>query len=203
MKILIDNGHGIETKGKCSPDGKFKEYAFARKVAKEVVKRLQAKGYDATQLVPEAKDIPLSERAARANAWCTKLGTKNVCLVSIHVNAAGNGDKWHKATGWEAWTSPGQTAGDKLADCLYDKAEEILKPLMPGISVLIRTDLSDGDRDKEAKFTILTKTRCAAVLTENFFQDTKSDVAWLNSDCGFDAIVRIHVEGILHYINSL
>jgi hypothetical protein len=25
MKILIDNGHGIQTKGKCSPDGTLLE----------------------------------------------------------------------------------------------------------------------------------------------------------------------------------
>ena len=28
MKILIDNGHGINTPGKCSPDGKFREYKY-------------------------------------------------------------------------------------------------------------------------------------------------------------------------------
>lgn len=27
MKILIDNGHGAETPGKCSPDGRLREYA--------------------------------------------------------------------------------------------------------------------------------------------------------------------------------
>lgn len=203
MKILIDNGHGINTKGKCSPDGSFKEYEYTRRVAVEVVKRLKAKGYDAELLVPELKDVSLTERANRANAWCTKIGTKNVCLVSVHVNAAGSDGKWHKATGWEAWTSPGKTPGDKLADCLYDKAEEILKPLFPDISLLLRIDLSDGDRDKEAKFTILTKTKCAATLTENFFQDTKDNIMWLNSDCGFNSIVNVHVEGIIHYINSL
>ena len=28
MRILIDNGHGIETPGKRSPDGSFREYAW-------------------------------------------------------------------------------------------------------------------------------------------------------------------------------
>ncbi len=28
MKILIDNGHGTETPGKCSPDGRLREYAY-------------------------------------------------------------------------------------------------------------------------------------------------------------------------------
>lgn len=202
MKILIDNGHGVNTSGKRSPDGKFMEYAFTRKVAAEVVTRLLAKGYDAELLVPEQHDIELPTRVARANAWCNKLGPRNVCLVSIHTNAAGSGNKWMTATGWEAWTSPGQTPGDKLADCLYDEAERILKPLFPHTNFLLRIDLSDGDKDKEGKLAILTGTKCAACLTENFFHDNKNDIAWLNSDCGFDSIVRLHVGGIIKYISK-
>ncbi len=33
MKILIDNGHGIDTKGKRSPDGRLLEYAQDRLLA--------------------------------------------------------------------------------------------------------------------------------------------------------------------------
>lgn len=200
MKILIDNGHGVNTSGKRSPDGKFKEYAYTREIAREVVKQLCAEGYDAELLVPEETDISLSTRCARANAFCNKLGAKNVCLVSIHTNASGDGVNWGRATGWEAWTSPGQTQGDKLADCLYDAAEEILKPLFPNVPLLIRIDMSDGDRDKEAKYTILTKTNCAATLTENFFHDTKADVEWLESECGKKAIIGLHVNGLKKYV---
>ena len=37
MKILIDNGHGCNTPGKRSPDGRFREYAYTRYIAKAVV----------------------------------------------------------------------------------------------------------------------------------------------------------------------
>ena len=47
MIILIDNGHGVNTPGKCSPDGLFREYRYTREIAAEVVKRLRAAGYDA------------------------------------------------------------------------------------------------------------------------------------------------------------
>ena len=36
-------------------------------------------------------------------------GKSNVILISIHVNAAGNGTKWLNATGWSCYTSKGQT----------------------------------------------------------------------------------------------
>lgn len=204
MKILIDNGHGITTPGKRSPDGQFREYAYTRKVARETVARLMADGYDAELLVPEDADISLGERCVRANAWCDRLGAANVCLVSIHNNAAGDGSQWMTATGWEAWTTKGQTQGDRLADCLYDAAKKVFGGMLhDGSPLKIRTDRTDGDRDKEENFTILRRSKCPAVLTENFFQDNRADVTWLESAAGFDAIVRLHVDGIKSYISKL
>lgn len=194
MKILVDNGHGVATPGKRSPDGRLREYKYCREIAAEVVSQLKVRGYDAELLVPEDADISLGERCNRANAWCSRLGTANVCLVSIHNNAAGMGDKWMNGRGWEAWTSKGQTQGDKLAECLYDAAKKCLPAGTP-----IRTDMSDGDRDKESNFTILYRSRCAAALTENMFQDNKAEVDWLLSAAGRAAIVKLHVEGLIKY----
>lgn len=41
MKILIDNGHGENTPGKCSPDGRLKEWAYTREIADRVVAGLR------------------------------------------------------------------------------------------------------------------------------------------------------------------
>lgn len=198
MKILLDPPHGVNIQGKQSVDGRLREYKYGREIVAEVYKRLKAEGYDVDITVPEQTEIGLGERVNRINAWCDRLGSKNVCVVSIHNNAAGNGSKWMSARGWEAWTSKGQTQGDKLADCLYDAAEKVLKPLIPDVK--IRTDFADGDRDKESNFTILYRSKCAACLTENMFMDNKEDVDWLLSLCGRDAIVRLHVDGIKAYV---
>ena len=123
MKILLDNGHGIETPGKRSPDGRLLEYAYNREIASRVNDELQRRGYFSTLLVPELSDVPLSERCKRVNRVCSELGRRNVCLVSIHVNAAGRGEKWYNATGWCCYTSKGQTEGDKLANCLCAAAQ--------------------------------------------------------------------------------
>ena len=194
MKILIDNGHGIQTKGKRSPDGKFLEYAYIREIARQVVTELKNKGYDAELLVPEEDDIPLSERVRRTNAHCQAFGKTNVILISIHVNAAGDGSKWMNATGWSCYTSKGQTQSDKLAECLYEAATKNF----PGKR--IRTDYSDNDPDWEENFYILRKTLCSAVLTENFFMDNHSDLEYLQSRAGKQAIVDTHVEGIIEYL---
>lgn len=218
MKILIDNGHGIQTKGKRSPDGTLLEYAYTRELARQIVKILQYRGYDAQLLVPEDDDIPLSERVRRVNEICltykpsclalptscptrsgispAPTGHPNVILISIHVNAAGNGSKWLNATGWSVYTCKGRTESDKLAECLCESAIKNF----PGRR--IRTDISDGDMDWEENFYLLQKSLCVAVLTENFFQDCLSDVQFLQSRAGKQAVVDTHVEGIVDYLTT-
>lgn len=196
MKILIDNGHGENTKGKRSPDGKFREYKYAREIAKEIVKELINLGYDAERIVIEDKDISLSERVRRVNKICDEIGKNNVIFVSVHCNAASNGE-WTKARGWSAFTSKGNTKSDILAEFLYAEAEKEF------IDQKIRTDKQDDDKDWEENFYVLKNTKCPAVLTENFFMDNKEDVAYLTSEIGKQAIINTHVYGIINYIKTL
>lgn len=127
MKILIDNGHGLNTLGKRSPDGTLIEAAYTRKIGR-IVSYLTDRGYDAELLVPEDEDISLSERVKRVNAISSSCPAQtghlapNVILISIHINTAGNGSKWTNATGWSVYTCKGQTASDHLADCLCQAA---------------------------------------------------------------------------------
>ncbi len=196
MKILLDNGHGVETKGKRSPDGRFREYKYARDIASEIVRQLKLRGFDAERLVSEDSDVALSERARRANEWCGRLGAENVLLISIHVNAAGDGSQWMQGRGWSAYTSPGETRSDRVATLLYQAAHKHLEGMR------IREDNTDGDPDLEERFYILTKTRCAAVLTENFFMDNRDDLAFIESTEGHEAVVNLHVEGIINAVQS-
>lgn len=196
MKILIDNGHGENTPGKRSPDGKLREYAYTREIAERIVSELRKRGYEAERIVKEDTDVPLSERARRVNENCGKFGSSNVLFISVHCNAAGSGGEWMKARGWSAYTSKGKTKADVLADSLYESAR------MCFTGQRIREDRSDGDPDWEEGFFVLRKTKCPAVLTENFFQDNKEDVAYLLSSDGKQAIVNVHVDGIINYIND-
>lgn len=199
--IILGTAHLASTPGKCSPDGKFHEYEFSREVCKDLAPILRNAGYDTVIDIEEAdlkltQNQELKKRAQFVNDMCAEFGAQNCIYVSIHVNAAAADGKWHNATGWEAYTSPGPTKSDKLATYLYKSAERNL----PGQK--IRYDYSDGDEDKEANFYVLTNTKCAAVLTENFFQDNQKDIAFLQSDEGFQRIVRLHAEGILQYLED-
>ena len=97
--------------------------------------------------------------------------------------------------GW-VYSVPGWHKLDRLAECLCESAIKNF----PGRRT--RTDMSDGDMDWEEGFYILRKSWCPAVLTENFFMDNHSDLEYLQSRAGKQAVVDTHVEGIVEYIEK-
>lgn len=207
MIVLIDNGHGIDCAGKCSPDALkgltnspywFKEYKWCREIARDLMNILYAQGVDAYLLVQEENDIPLTERTRRVNEYCSKYGRNNVCLVSIHNNAAGDKGYWMNARGWSVYTTKGLTESDILADYLIKEAE---KEFLPPLKVRKYMD-KYLQKDYEENFYLLRNTQCPAVLVENFFQDNKEDVLYLNSSLGKGQILHVLSVGIENYLRS-
>ena len=207
MIILLDNGHGEGCVGKGSPDAlsgnassplAMREWKWSREVAWACKEILCARGYDARLLVPEATDIPLSVRVSRANAVCNEYGTKNVLLVSIHNNAAGEGSRWMTARGWSIYTTRGITEADRLAEKIHETARSIFKS---PLTVRSYSNTYLG-RDYEEDFYILRHTYCPAVLVENFFQDNKQDVEYILSDAGKRNCIRVITKGIENYLSG-
>lgn len=196
MIILLDPGHGINTPGKKSPDGRLHEYRYNRELAALIMNGLRRRGIEAQIIVNEEVDVPLSERIRRVNDICNERGRANVLLLSIHCNAAGDGTKWTNASGWECYTSPGKTKADKLATAIFNQADLYLPN-----SQKRRADWSDGDPDKEARFYMLIHSKCAAVLTENLFMDCRADVEYMLSTTGLVTLANIHIDGIANFIN--
>ena len=196
MKILIDPGHGIDTPGKRSPDGLFLEYLWNRQVADLILEGLVSAGVDASLVVTETNDVSLRNRVNRVNTICNRLGASNVLLVSIHANAAGNGSAWMNAKGWSCYTSKGKTKSDQVAECLYDAFEAEFPERK------IRKDMSDGDRDWEENFYVLQKSKCPAVLLENFYYDNREECAWMLQEETKRRIASAAVKGIIKYINK-
>ena len=200
MKILIDNGHGSNTAGKCSPDKRLREFAWTRACASRLLTALQEKGYDAELITPETWDVPLKTRVSRVNKICRAVGAKNCLLVSLHNNAGGSDGKWHTACGWSVFVSKNASEkSKKLARLLT--AEAMRRELMGHRSV---PDVKYWTWSWTKKdIYILKETACPAVLTENMFQDHKGDVDYLLSEEGMTELVDLHVDGITKYIESI
>lgn len=191
MKILVDNGHGSNTPGKRSPDGRLLEYAYAREIAERVVRELCKRGLDAERIVREEVDVPLSERCNRANEY----KANEAILVSIHCNAAGIGKTWMSAKGWSAFVSLNASdKSKKLASCLARQAA--------ANKLYVRYQRPDAGYWQQ-DLAICRDTKCPAVLTENLFMDNKEDVDFLLSEAGKSAIVKLHVDGITDFLEKI
>ncbi|MET0959738.1 MAG: N-acetylmuramoyl-L-alanine amidase, partial [Psychrobacillus psychrotolerans] len=96
MKIMLDAGHGPNTAGKRTLDGKMKEFEFNEAVLQFVNKELTAFGLIVINSHDRGRDVPLIERTALAN----KIGVD--AFISIHANAFGT--TWNNTSGIETFT---------------------------------------------------------------------------------------------------
>lgn len=200
MVFILDNGHGgvinsvYQTEGKRSPlwsnGSQLFEGEFNRAIVNRIVEQLGFEGIPYINLVPEYKDISLATRVKRANRL--DLDLSKSLLISIHANAAPKRIQG-QGRGVEVYTSPTETSSDKYATALGESFKRNFQPL----DVRLRTDYTDGDLDKEAKFKILTKTRMPAILTENFFMDNEHECKnYLLTTYGRDMIAEYHLDAI-------
>lgn len=195
MIILLDAGHGESTPGKRSPDGRLREYKYCREIASNVKQKLEAQGFQVKLIVTDNTDTPLLERCKIVNQYCNEYGKANTVLVSIHCNAAGNGENWLNARGWSVFVSNNcSSKSKKLAECLFNVAEA------EGLTL---RKYSQTQVYWKQNLAICRETNCPAVLTENLFQDNKDDVEFLLSEKGREIITNIHVKGILEYVKKI
>ena len=207
--IVLGTAHRLREPGKQSPDGKLKECVWSREICRELATKLRAYGYK-VEIDYEPLDLPknmqtlnaaternreLAMRVNYVNELCRQNGAKNVLYVSIHVNAAGSDNKWHDANGWQVCVSTKASAGSKLlANCLFERASKA--------GLKCRRPQSFQNYWPQSLY-VLGNTNCPAVLTENLFQDNKKDVDYLLSGEGIHTIVRLHLEGIISYIEKI
>lgn len=197
VTVLIDNGHGDPpiTGGKLSPDGRLKEYYYCREIAQRVSRELTLLGIDTILLVPERTDTLLNERVRKVNAWARKLGNKNVVLVSIHNNGSDADGKWHDARGFSVFISKNASKESRRLAQIFT-AHATAMGLMGNRYV-------PKEKYWVQSLAMTRDTACPAVLTENLFQDNQKDVEFLLSEEGKRAIVKLHVDSIIEYINYL
>jgi len=164
--IILSAAHGENVSGKQSPDGRFKEYQFSRRLCRLIQAGLHEMEVPCILIPPNDIEPGLWERVRIEN---TISGPSFV--FPLHVNAAGNGRDWKTARGVEIWTSRGQTKSDGFATLIF----EDLQKAFPEIKHWRMDKWSDGDVDKECNFTELMSVHPAALL-EWCFQDNKLDL---------------------------
>lgn len=205
--VFLDAGHGgmingeYVTPGKRSPkfdDGcQLFEGVYNRRVTKLIHDKLNIfskKEIFVVHVNDLNEDTPLRERSSKANTVWEEYGRPPAIYISIHANGYGDGTKWTSPKGIEVFTSPGQTKSDIFATILLDTMQEELHDSK------WRYDESDGDKDKEARFSVLVKTAMPAILSENGFMTNKEECNEMLKFSYAQKIAESHFKAIMKYI---
>ena len=187
--VIIDNGHGDSTPGKRSPDGRLREWQWTRRMARALSGALAGCGVHAELLVPGDGDVPVAQRCRMVNGLCDRY--PGAVLVSLHTNAAGDGSRWQNASGWSVFVAErASEQSDRLAALMSDEARA---------RQILGNRATPACGFWTARWPILSRTLCPAVLTENMFHDNTGDVDFLLSDEGFSTILDVHLSALSRY----
>lgn len=171
-------------------DFTFYEGVYNRLIANKLAKKLENAGIDYVFVHEAVKDKPLQERTKFVNSYA-KNKKYDYLLFSIHGNAAAN----LSANYFSVWTSPGQTASDKVATILYKELQEQFP------KERFSADNTDGDCDWEARFAMTTKTFCPSVLSENGFFTNEVQARKMLTDEWQEKVSEAHFQTVLKITN--
>lgn len=197
--IFLDAGHGgINPKTReytTAPSKMFKhrqgefhdkttfyEGVKNRKYCKDLHLLLNKMDITVIPVYHEYRDTPLHVRTKLANDYHTNVAE------GIYISEHSNATSQHTAIGFSAWTSPGESKSDEYAESFIEAYDQkfmkstewamwSMSKSAPQMKILSNT--SDGDRDYEARFHVLTQTKMPAVLFENLFFDHYEDATML------------------------
>jgi len=156
--IALDDGHGLETAGKRTPDG-FLENNFNYPTKIFLAEELRRNGFNWVDCSPGRTDNSLANRATRANNGKADL------FISIHYNAL-NG-VWGTHGGIETFHFPGSSNGKKFATLVQEELIKATKLRNRGV--------------KSANFAVLRLTNMPAILAECGFMDNREEAALMKT----------------------
>jgi N-acetylmuramoyl-L-alanine amidase len=164
MKIVIDAGHGYNTKGKRCPDDSMREWEFNNVVAGYVAEGLsQYAGVTCkfTHDTAGKTDVPLNTRTKTANAWGADV------LVSIHANASTG--MWGAANGIETFVySLNAQESVKLAKAVQTQ-------------LIAKTERKDRGI-KAGNLHMVRESKMPSILVECGFMDNREEASLLKTD---------------------
>ncbi len=180
IKIGLDAGHGLKTKGKQTPNG-IKEFELNDKICDKITSIL--KDYDCEIIRTDNNEGYMDESLSNRLSKYKTVGVS--AFVSIHHNAFA--DDWNNVTGVEVYVDKKATSKDtKLAKCIYNR--------------LIKYTGLKGRGIKKENFYVINQNTIPAVLVEGGFMNSKIDYKIITSDAGQTAYAKAVAEGLIEFL---
>ena len=181
--VALDDGHGIDTFGKRTPqfsDGTYmKENEFNEKVMFYTQENLVRCGIGVMHVAPEQTDTSLSLRVQRAN------NARADIYISIHANAYGS--SWNTANGFETYIYSADDYNTLyLAECVHG-------------ACISATGLKNRGIKENPTLFVLNSTKMPAILVECGFMTNKDEAELLMSDDYRKTVAEAIAKGVCRY----
>lgn len=188
LVLVLDPGHGGADPGAVYKNLQEADVAF--EVVRRAVNKIAAMNlHDFLKVVTTRQldeFVSLRGRAEIANKVDSDL------FISVHFNAGRNGA--YADGGHEVFTTVGQTASDRAATIA-------MRLLAKQGRNRPRTDLADGDPDKEVNFAVLRATHGPAILVEFCFIDSVEGNNLMRDTNYLDECAQILVDTALEFLS--
>lgn len=183
--ITLDAGHGgsNSTPGKRAVGGEFYEWDINDKVADEVEKLLEEKGFTVERLddISGQTDVSLNTRLVRAKEKGSELH------ISLHQNALYD-YQYSEATGTETYYSIlGSEKSQRLAKDVANRMAEYIGTVNRG---------AKGTTNELFITREFTKQDIDAILVEGLFMDNKNDIEYMQTEEYTQRYAQAIVDGI-------
>lgn len=179
--VCLDAGHGSDTVGNKSPDGKYAEWEFARDLCNRIKDLLEYNGVSVFLTVPGDKDVTLKKRCALANNSGAKI------VISIHSNAVGS--SWNNTNYFMTCIVAKGGNAEKLGNIICQEFTNSF----PDVK---------NNGNKVQNLAIVRDTTAPAVLIEHGFHTNKEWVTnVLLTDEGRQKLAKVDAQAICRYFN--
>lgn len=186
--LILDAGHGYDTKGKRNEKEGFYEFDFNNKMQYLIKEKLKAYDIEVVMTNPyphTVSDVMLNERVRRANKWYNK--NDKQLFISIHANAYND----INAKGTETYTANiCSDNSEKFAKMVNDEIFKTFKEL---------NNTSKNRGTKKANFVVIRDTKMPSVLIEYGFYTNKDDLFILKNYQ--NELANATVKAICKYFN--
>ena len=197
MNIIITPSIPGDYQYRQSPNKNLDELTYLYNVVQEIYSRLRESVKDTPFITITKLAGPMDQILSRLHQQTQTTPPSSNRIIAVGLNSTRMDGNYHTNSGWKVISNPESSQSSALATVLATAAIQSLGPKA------IANQSIAASLPRLNQTPILNIPNTPAVLTLNLYQDNRQDAAYLLSSTGRQAIIDLHVKGILTYLSNL
>lgn len=180
-----------------SPNNNLDELNYLNRMTDDIILRLRESVKDTPFITITKLAGPMDQILSRLHQQTQTTPSSSNQIIAVGLNSTRMDGNYHTNSGWKVISNPESSQSSALATTLATAAIQTLGP-----RVAATAPQPNAIRYLN-QTPILNIPNIPTVLTLNLYQDNRQDATYLLSSTGRQAIIDLHVKGILTYLSNL